>query len=211
MDVQKPDQLDEKLKEFLLGNFDALPSEVIDVVVAQMDRDSLVKLCRTNETFMDYCKANNFLENKALEVIMNQAPLSGRFRTLAEQANLIKKGFSTVYNFVCENGIITKVGFGFQDDILDYVDEDNFTGEFHIPGFPSKSGTVVWVVLRYTTNRQREPTIRCSVYPDRESAVIDTFYGMDEALEEFRETGRYERNLHGYEDVTYFLSEAVLP
>jgi hypothetical protein len=206
LQVKVMDKLDESLAAFVAGDFDEIPAEVIEVLVSQMDRNTLLNLCQKSSDFMSFCKDRQLFDLKALNVISYQAPLSGHFRTLAEQAELIKRGFKTAYKFTFMDQVITKVGFGYQDDVKEFDDIDHFTGEFFIPGLPPTEGTVVWLIIYYDGFNNNGQIIKTSVYFDRESAIIDTYDGEEPATTSLSNTGRYSSG-----NRTVFLAQATLP
>jgi hypothetical protein len=139
--------LDQNLQDFILGNFNSIPEEVIDVIIAQIDRTALLSLCQTNTDFSSYCEKEGLFDRLTLENMNHETPLGGYYRTLAEQANLIKRGFGTVYHFTYEDGEISDIGFGYHHDIPELQNANYFAAEIDIKGLPPKSGTVVWLLV----------------------------------------------------------------
>jgi hypothetical protein len=201
MDVEKPDQLDGEMVEFLLGNFDVLPKDIIELIISQIDRRSLWNLCRTNKAFMRLCEDRDLFDKKALQMIDYEAPLSGHFRTLEEQANLIKRNFTSVYNYRCDEGVITEVRFGFQKSI-NAENVDTFNGQFVIEGLPPRAGTVVWVYIQ----RPWHAAVRSSVYRSKEEAIADITGGEEPFATNLANSDRYR-----HAGQVMFLLPASLP
>jgi hypothetical protein len=137
--------------EYLEENFDSLPPEVVEVIVGSLDREDLLSLCLSNKKFLAYCKGLDWLNKRLIEFIEEEAPLSGSYSTLAEQANLIKRGFKTCYTGVhhtAEVGGVTDLRFGStqlnrEDGHFD--GGPDFPINFSIVGLPPARGTRVWL------------------------------------------------------------------
>lgn len=173
---------DQKLEEYLLGNFEVLPRDIVGVIVAQIDRKSLLDLCLSNKKFLGYCKSSKWFDKKVLQYIEESAPLSGLFRSLDEQATLIEKGFKSCYYAHLESDDGEEwnlVGLGFAAGDQSGRYHHAKIVKFEIVGLPPKKGTKVWLLAKI--NRETfDPDV---LYPNEYSYI---FLSKEEAVEHLR-------------------------
>lgn len=230
-------QVDQKLEDFLIGNFEKLPRDVVGVIAAQIDRESLLNLCLSNKRFLGYCQSSKWFDQKILQYIEERAPLSGHFRSLEEQADLIEKGFKTCYYanikpedeetwFAVEAVFVSENTKKYVETLRSQV------VKFEIVGLPPAKGTKVWLLARI--NRKTfNPNV---LYPNEYSEVFLTkqeavdylrtrqgksafeidndhipYYTHEEMIDALAENGGVEFQLSRTDHRYHFLLEVTLP
>lgn len=158
------DSTNESLESYLLGNFEQMNSDIIGVILGQIDPLSALRLCQTSKKFYELCGKIKALDKKALEFVSREAPLSVPVRTPAENAELIKRGFKTIYTVRFEEAELfipsQSVRFGIPDDGFEFGME--------IVGLPPPKGTRVWIIV--DTNWDEGVPI-AQVYSHREELI----------------------------------------
>jgi hypothetical protein len=191
------DSRDQKLEEYLLGNFERLPRDVVGVIVGQIDRKSLLNLCLSNKKFLGFCKTSKWFDKKALEYLEEKAPLSGHFRNLDEQVALIQKGFKSCYYALFESEYRDKnwnlmwlsfASEGAAHSLPDYVKMI----KFEIVDLPPKKGTKVWLLGQ---TKRKYNTDGLSYSPGDNSYI---FTSQEEAIEFLTSSGK--RHFDVYEE-----------
>lgn len=142
------DSVEKNIEEYILGNFSKLPTDVLNSLLASLDPKSLLNICTSNKAFSDFCASKlgrKALDKASIQYIAEEAPLSKPIRSFGEQANLIKRGFTTVYNL--RYGVSART-FSLETINADFgFSEDEGTLHFQIKGFPPMELTKVLVVV----------------------------------------------------------------
>ena len=90
--------MDESVEDYVLQNFDLLPAEILVRLLESLSEESRANLCRTDRRFSSICR--NFNLTTADKLVQEYNPLGQLVPTRGDQADLIRRGFETVYSCV---------------------------------------------------------------------------------------------------------------
>lgn len=160
MDVQT-----DPLVEYLIGNFEKLPSDVLGLLIGQLNPQDALNLCSSNKKFYKICKSIKALEKQALQFTAHEAPLGKPINGPADYADLIRRGFKVLYTFdpreeevfVPRENVKFGLGFGVP---------------FEIVGLPPPRGTRVWLFVEMD---QSFPDTIVHVYPSKEDLAEEWY------------------------------------
>ncbi len=140
---------EEAIVQTLLGKFDELPVETIELLASMLPYDTLMKLCSTNRKFQEFCRTQNLLETASLQFIRKEAPLSVPVLSHEDHHKLIKRGFKTTYGIEFNEGQYNppRIIFGTNSKTI---------GVFTIIGLPPPKRTKIWVLGEIKYTREEE-------------------------------------------------------
>ena len=150
----------EQLTELLNGvNLNDMPVEVLHVMMSTLSFNDVKRLCSTVKGLKERCKRNDLIELKAREKVAREAPLGVLVPTYRKHAELIDRGFKSVYHVNLENRVVS---FGASLD----------DPTFEIIGLPSAKGTRVWIVGKWRLDNSNE-SLPTEVYESRAEVDIE--------------------------------------
>lgn len=207
------EQKTQGIKKYILGNFRVLPADVLEYLLLGLDKQDLLTMCISSREFSDFCeskKGRGILDKAAIEFMKENAPLSEPIRSITEQANLVKRGFSSVYfvwllyDTAHNKYIVPSIGTQFydefpttplekEDDDEDnprYFDTPNSPYTFSIRGLPPKKGTKIWLALNEVVDANGYTDLILSPYLTLEAAT--DIRNMDSEYDIFHEVRNNE-------------------
>lgn len=155
------DAQSESLVQYLIGNFEKLPSDVLNLLIGQLKPQDALNLCSTNKRFYETCKRIKALEKQALQFTAYEAPLGEPIHGPEDYASLIRRGFKTFYTF--DDAGKTFVPMDFVRFGLGY------STPFEIVGLPPPRGTRVWLFVEISDDNFQETIVQ--VYSTKEDLI----------------------------------------
>uniref|UniRef100_A0A6C0CH12 F-box domain-containing protein n=1 Tax=viral metagenome TaxID=1070528 RepID=A0A6C0CH12_9ZZZZ len=174
------DPVEKNIEAYVGANFESIPEDVLHALLATMDPASMIALCTANPKLKKACSMRQeaaTLDLAAARYIAEEAPLAQPIRSLADQANLIKRGYCTTYScgvLLRSRYTALKVGFGPKTGSSSTARTTNFS----IKGMPPAQGTKVWITGRVTSTPDGKlESGNATAFESQEAAILYAFEG----------------------------------
>ncbi len=127
----------EQTLEYIMGNFQQLPRDVILQLFDDVSLEDLGSICKTSPELREFCTKNKVLEKAAERYLNKNSPLSELDCSAQKRVEWLKRGQVTVYTVVHSSPPVVTMG------IEDRRRADNY---FSIKGCPPPVGTEVYLL-----------------------------------------------------------------
>lgn len=207
--------MNEPVEDYILNNFDLLPVEVLVTLLESLSDESRANLCRTDRRFSDICR--DFNMTTADKLVLEVNPLGQLVPTRGDQADLIRRGFETVYSCVfneidhdvgggdnyrswnipeIEELELLEMKFGLNNGSLftenhGYTSKDFFVN-VSIPGLPPPKGTIMHLLVNHTGDNDNYQVIFANLFDTLDDLMSSTLIDVNlpqEELDDLFENG----------------------
>jgi len=200
--------MDEQTEEYAVNNWDRLPRDLKLLLLNRMEPGARANFCQANKRISDFCRQHKLTVDDRLIEEMNPDGLL--IDTRRKQAELLKKGFQTVYSLVLtvdnihEDGLhsnipvleeinATELVFGLNRGTHYFTrqgyDEHGFFVHLAYPGLPPRPGTLIKFVIEMFSAIDGNLVIDCTPV----DGLSDIKRVIDDHLEDATDTDRAER------------------